>query len=177
MKPITEQSEIERYRSLVREMTERGTEQSTGFNMEWVHAHGWKVVPVEDSGHLADEEIAALVPALNRAGVSECLAVATEWLDPAPVCYRLPVSEEGLRAFNQECGLFRYLLTDQGRTWAISCDVWFNLFAGPPELLTQMLGKSIEEARSEFEKYASVLATGQHPDESAMQAARHFAAL
>jgi hypothetical protein len=177
MKPVTEQSQIDHYLALVREMTATDTEKPTGFKPEWVHAHGWKVVPVEDSGHLVDEEIAVLVPALNRAGFTECLAVATEWLDPAPACYQLPISEDGLRAFNQECGLFRYLLTDESRTWAISCDVWYNLFAGPPELLAAMLGKPIEEARGEFLEYASILAGGTSPDESILQVAKHYAAL
>ena len=175
MEPITEQSQIDHYLTLMREMT--ATEQPTGFDPEWVHTHGWKVVPVEDSGHLADEEIAVLVPALNRAGFTECVAVATERLDPAPACYQLSVSEEGLRAFNKECGLFRYLLTDESRAWAISCDVWCNLFAGPPELLATMLGKPIEAARGEFLEYASILAGGQSPDKSILQLAKHYAAL
>lgn len=175
MKPITEQAIAERCQSRVREMT--AVEQPAGFNPEWVHTHGWKVVPVEDTGHFSDEEIAVLVVALNQAGFTECLAVATEWLDPAPTCYRLVVSEEGLRQFNEECGLFRYLLTDESRAWAISCNEWYNLFAGPQELLEEMLGKPIEEARGEFHEYASLLATGQNPDESILQAARFYAAL
>jgi hypothetical protein len=177
MEPITEQSQIDRYLALVREMTATDTEQATGLNPVWVRDHAWKVVPAEDSGHLTDDEIAVLVPVLNRAGFTECMAVATEWLDPAPSCYRVNISEDGLRQFNEECGLFRYLLTDVNRSWAISCDVWYNLFAGPPELLAAMLGKPIEEARGEFFEYASVFTGAQPPDESIMQVAKHYAAL
>jgi len=177
MRPITDQSQIDYYLTLVREMTATDTEKPTGFKPEWVHAHGWKVVPVEDSGHLADEEIAVVVRTLNRAGFTECLAVASEWLDPAPACYRLTISEEGLQQFNKECGLFRYLLTDESRAWAISCDIWYNLFAGPPELVAAMLGKPIEDAREEFLMYASIFTGSQNPDDSILRVAKHYAAL
>jgi hypothetical protein len=172
MKPISEPAIIERYQGLVRQMTI--AEQPTDFNPLWIHARGWKVVPVEDTGHLADEEIALLVPALNRAGFTDCFALATEWLDPAPVCYSLSVSEEELRNFNEECGLFRYLLTDESCAWAISCNQWHNLFGGPPELLEAMLGKPITVARQEFLEYASLLATGKNPDESILRVAKYY---
>jgi len=132
MKPITETTQVEHYQELVREMTHADAHRGYEFNDEWVQRRGWKVVPVEDTCHFAAEEIATLVPVLRGAGYSECVAVATEPLDPAPACYRLSISEEDLREFNKECGPFRYLLTSEDRTWAISCNEWYNLFAGKP---------------------------------------------
>lgn len=175
MKPITEKAQVEHYQALVREMTLTDPNQSYKFNDEWVHRRGWKVVPVEDTCHFAADEIATLVPVLRRAGYSECVAVATEPLDPAPACYRLSISEEDLREFNKECGPFRYLLTDEDRAWAISCNEWYNLFAGKPELLEAMLGKPIEEARAEYLSFATALA--KKPDEPLLEVAKHYAAL
>lgn len=122
----------------------------TDFRREWVTEHGWKVVPVEDTAHFAPEEIQRLVPTLRNAGYSECVAVATEPVAPGPEVYRVPVSEEGFRSFNAECGMLRYLLTVEDRSWSISCAEWFNLFAGSPALLEEMLGESIEAARADY---------------------------
>jgi len=175
MKPITEKTQVEHYQELVREMTHADAHRGYEFNDEWVQRRGWKVVPVEDTCHFAAEEIATLVPVLRGAGYSECVAVATEPLDPAPACYRLSISEEDLREFNKECGPFRYLLTSEDRTWAISCNEWYNLFAGKPELLESMLGKPISEAREEYLSFATALA--KEPDEPLLRVAKHYAAL
>jgi len=69
------------------------------------------------------------------------------------------------------------VLTTDDRTWAISCGEWYNLFGGKPELIEAMLGKSIEQARQEFQEYATLLATGQNPDESFLRVAEHYAVL
>jgi hypothetical protein len=177
MKPIAAKTEVEHYQALAREMTLADARRGYDFDDEWVRRHDWKVVPVEDASHFAPEQIADVVTALRAAGYCECVAVATEPLDPAPTCYWLSVSEEDLQNFNKEWGAFRFLLTDADRNWAISCNEWFNLFAGPSGLLEAMLGKSIEDAREVFLEYASLLASGQHPDESSLKAAHHYASL
>jgi hypothetical protein len=140
---------------------------------EWIRQHGWKVVPVEDTAHFAGEEIRLIVPALQGAGYSEAIAIATEPVDPGPACYPVPISEEGFLEFNRECGMLRYVLTSEDRRWAISCGEWFNLFAGPADLVEAMLGKPIEEARAEFRDFAKLIAAGE--DESALVAAGHYA--
>ncbi len=129
-----------RLQSLALEMTTNGYEFST----EWIREHGWKVVPVEDGNHFAPQDIAALVPAMKKAGYSECFAVASEPLGDLSACYRLLITEEDFRNFNAECGLFRYIVMDEARSWAISCNEWYNLFAADPALL---------EARASFVGY------------------------
>lgn len=175
MRPLTEKAQVEHYEALVREMTQAEPNRGYEFNDKWVKQQGWKVVPVEDASHFSPNEIATLVAVLREAGYRECIAVATEPLDPAPACFQLAVSEDDLRAFNKECGLFRYLLTDEGRTWAISCNEWYNLFGGQSRLLEAMLGKPIEEARAEYLSYATALA--KKPDEPLLQVATRYAAL
>jgi hypothetical protein len=146
MKPIDSEETCGKYRSLVREMMLPDERLGDEFNLDWVRERGWEVVPVERAQHFIPEEITTIVSALAQAGYSECVAVATEPLDPLPACYGLSISEDDFREFKKECGLFHYLLTDKNRTWAISCTDAYNLFAGPHELLEAMLGKSIKEA-------------------------------
>jgi hypothetical protein len=175
MKPLTEKARIEHYQALVREMTLSDPNRSYEFKDEWVRSQGWKVVPVEDASHFSPDEIATLIAVLRGHGHNECIAVATESLDPAPACYQLSVSEEDLQAFNKECGLFRYLLMDDDRTWAISCNEWYNLFGAQPKQLEALLGKPIDEARAEYLSYATALA--KKPDEPLLQVATHYATL
>lgn len=141
---------------------------------QWIKKHGWKVVPVEGTGHFSAAQIAALVAALQ--GYGRCIAIATESVEPDGVPgYSLAISEEELRSFNAECGLFRYLLTDAKRSWVIACSEWYNLYAAKPELLESMLGKPVATAREEFLTFANLLAKG--PDEPLLRVAKRYAAL
>jgi len=171
MTPITSESEVRRLQSLPSEMTINGFEFST----EWIRRCGWKVVPVEDGNHFAPQDIAALVPALQTAGYTECFAIASESLSDLPSCYRLSITEEDFRDFNAECGLLRYIVMDEGRSWAISCNEWYNLFAAEPALLEAMLGRSIESARQEYLDFATQLS--KQPDDPLVRVARHYAEL
>ena len=151
------------------------TEESH-FNEDWVNHHDWCVVPVSDGNHFTELDITILVNALTKAGYRECLAFATESLPPQfSVCYRVAITADDFGEFNRECGLFRYLLIDQQRNWAISCSETYNLFAGPEALVEEMLGKSIADARQEFLQFASALC--DRPDEPLMQVAHRYAAL
>jgi hypothetical protein len=172
MNPISNSKELSRYKVWTAGMTQNQCD----FNPEWIKKHGWKVVPVEDTGHFATEQIATLVPALQKAGFDQCIAIATESVEPDGVpAYSLAISAEDFQSFNAECGLFRYLLTDAKRSWAISCGEWYNLFAGEPELLEKMLGKPVAAAREEFLSYANSLAKGQN--DPLLRIAKHYAAL
>jgi hypothetical protein len=157
-------------------MMEAESGRTYDFDTEWVRKAGWAVVPVEDTCHFAPIEVETICRVLRSANYQECLAIASEPVDPAPSCYRLPITKEGLLAFNRECGPFRYVLTDENRLWAISCNEWYNLFAAKRELLEALLGQTIEEARQEFVEFASLMGKG-NTDEPLMQVARHYADL
>lgn len=161
MKPITDASQVGRYLRSVDEMlVAKGTYQRN-FDPVWLQNHQWKVVPAKsETGHFNPEEIERIVPTLNQAGFTECLAVATEFLDPLPVCYQVIISPEDLNNFNKECALLGYLLMDAACSWAISCYGSYKLFAGPTELLEALLGSPIPIAREAFRQYSEELDEG-----------------
>lgn len=175
MIPITRPEEVERYHALIRPMMRQEIHREYEFNTKWIQDREWKVVPVEEGGRFSPEQRSALVSALNNAGFTKCLAIATESLGEMPTCYRVLINESGLQDFNRECGIFRFVLTDEKRSWAISCNEWYNLYAGEPKLLEEMLGKSIEQARSEFYEFALLLA--KQPDDALVEVARRYAEL
>lgn len=140
-------------RSVIQEMMLNQQYRESEFDLDWVRTRKWKVVPVERSQHLSDQEIANIVSALNATGSSHCLALATEPLNPLPECFSLALSADDFYMFNQECGLFRYLLTDETHSWAISCNEWYNLYAGPVNLLELLLGKPIDSAWQDYMEF------------------------
>lgn len=159
------ENEVVRSRELVREMATLAEDQRYDFNSAWIKNRAWVVVPVEDSGHFAEEEIDRIVPAVVSTGHHECLAIGSLDLpDPLPTCFGFSISAGELRAFNTECGIFRFLLTCPELSWAINCNEWFNLFAGPPALVQEMLGISIGQARDEFLEYAKLVEQGSEGD-------------
>jgi hypothetical protein len=154
MKPITNPSAVTLYLKLIDEMMIASGSYERDFDPAWLRLRKWKVVPsASEYGHFGPEEISRVVPVLNNAGYSQCLAVATEPLDPLPLCYDVVVSAEDFRNFRQECGLLRYLLMDEARSWAISCYGGYKLFAGPTELLERLLGQSIPAAQKNFRAF------------------------
>ena len=161
MKPIAEPSKVASYLALMDEMTIANGPYEREFDLAWLRVHEWSVVPAtSEYGHFGPEEISRVVPVLNHAGYSQCLAIATEPLDPLPLCYEVAVSKEDFRNFRQECGLLRYILTDQSRSWAISCYGRYKLFAGPVELIEKLLGKSLAVARKQFRSYLESIDPG-----------------
>jgi len=131
------------------------------FNPEWIQNRGWSIVPVEDSSHFTDEEIERIVAALNATGHKSGFAIGaldlpTEFAN----VFELSISEGGFKTFNAEFGILRFLLTDASLSWAISCNEWFNLFAGPESLIEQMLGVPINIARRDFLAYAGLVEQG-----------------
>jgi hypothetical protein len=174
MKAITEAREIEKYKKLAAEMMLADEYEEGDFRPDWILQRRWKVVPVEDGNHFRPWEIATIVPALQNAGYHHCVAVATEPLDPFPPCFQLAITPDDLREFNRECGLLRFLLTEDTRSWAISCNELYNLFAGEQSLVEAMLGISVEEARKRFLAFAEPLASG-NTEYPLLKAAQHYA--
>jgi hypothetical protein len=153
---INNSQEIRRYQALISEMLE----QRIQFKANWLREKTWSVVPVEDAMHFTEVDLERIVIALQRAGYSQCIAIATEPLDPLPICYRVLITKEDFREFNTTCSPFWFLITNEDRSWAISCNDAYDLFAGDPKLIEAMLGKTIRAAREEFDDFAKQLAHG-----------------
>jgi hypothetical protein len=66
------------------------------------------------------------------------------------------------------------LLTEDTRSWAISCNELYNLFAGEQSLVEAMLGIPVEEARKRFLAFAEPLASG-NTEYPLLKAAQHYA--
>jgi len=160
MNIITDVATIKHWQDSVSELTEKGHH----FSAQWIRQQNWKVVPVASAARLPEEDIPRLVSVLNEAGYSKCLAVATEDLGEMPRCYLVSIDEVGFREFNHELGPFRFLLTSEDRSWAISCTEWYNLFAGGEKLLQALLGTPIAEAQEKFMDFARLLAKGDTTD-------------
>lgn len=150
-----------RIRALISEMIVPKPDRGYDFNPELTKRRRWCVVPVEDSGHLADEELGHIIPTLNATGCTSCFAIGAPDL-PTEFAnvYELSFSEEDFEAFNAEFGILRVLMTDADLSWAISCNEWFNLFAGPQSLVEQMLGVPLNVARRDFLAYAGLVEQG-----------------
>lgn len=146
------------------------------FRPDWILQRGWKVVPVENGNHFSGREINRIVPALQNAGYHDGVAVATEPMGLLPSCFELAITSDDLHAFNNDCGLLRFLLTEETMSWAISCSEMYNLFAGEPYVVEAMLGVPIEEGRRRFLAFAEPRARG-NPEHPMLKAARHYAAL
>jgi len=161
MKPITDPTLVNRYTRLVDEMLVLKGTYERDFDPAWLRRHGWKVVPAKSEiSHFSPEEIERNVPALTSTGFKDCVAVATEVLDPLPACYRLAISKEDFYDFNRECGLLGYLLMDEDRSWSMSCYATYKLLAGPTKTVEALLGKPIAVAREEFLAFARSLDKG-----------------
>jgi hypothetical protein len=174
MNAITEALQVERYLHLLTEMMR--PDDLCEFNPDWIRKHGWKVVPAESMARLPQPDIPRLVSVLKNAGSSECIALTTEPVGDMPTCYSVRVDEAGFGEVTRELGPFRFLLTDEGRSWAISCTEWYNLFAAQPDMLEAMLGKPVQQARDEYVRFASGLADAE-PDDQLLKVAAQYAAL
>ncbi len=176
---------IGRYRSLVRGLMLPGDEEEYEFSPGLLRERGWKAVPAPSGMRLPTDCIPTIVSALRRAGCMQCIAVVTEagYLQPLrpenslfdgdATCYTLSITEAEFVAFNRKLGPFRSVLTDAVNSWAISCNEWYNVFAGRPGLVEALLGRPIGRAMEEFLEFASTLATG-NADEPLIRVARRY---
>jgi hypothetical protein len=176
MKAIRKAHAVEKYKKLAAEMMLADEYLECNFRPGWILQRGWKVVPVENGNHFKGWEIDGIVPALQIAGYHNCIAVATEPMGLLPSCFQLAMIPEDLHAFNHECGLLRFLLTEETMSWAISCSELYNLFAGEQSLVEAMLGIPVEVARKRFLAFAEPLASG-NPEHPLLKAAKLYAAL
>ncbi len=175
MTPIFDQLKCSHCNELLKQMMSGDEERGYDFRLDWVRKQGWKVVPAESMARIPRPDIPRLTSVLNRADVTKCVAIATEDLGDTPTCYELAVSEAGFLQLNRELGAFRFLLTDENRSWAISCNEYYNLFAGRPDLVEAFLGEPIESAERRFLEFATALAEGD-PTYPLLSIAKQYAA-
>jgi len=185
MRAITDDTAVEHYRRLAREMVLPQSEYE--FDPRWVRGRGWSVVPVESAMRLPTGDVPRIASRLKAAGFGCCLVVVTEagYLEPLSAsnrflgdlatCYSVSVDETDLQAINRQLGPFRFLLAGPDCSWAISCNESYNLFGGPRDLVEGLLGESIEEAEGKFLEFALLSAHGDstHP---LLAVARKYAA-
>lgn len=190
MKPITDDARVARYGRLFGEMMSTLDGEEFDLDPNWVRSHGWKVVPAESMARIPQPDIPRIVAALNGAGYQTCLAVFNEpgYIRSLPAivpsdppgdmatCYRVSVDEADLREVNRQLGPFRFIVSEESRSWTISCNEHYNLFAGKPDLLEALLGKPIEQARREFLEFEAAIANG-NSDDYLLQAAERYALL
>jgi hypothetical protein len=160
MIPITQPASISRCQDLLNRMMLWSPERGYEFRREWVRQQAWAVVPVESMARLPRPDIPRIATALKRAGRETCIAIATESVEERPACYTVEVNEADFLELNRQLGPFRFVLTDAIGSWAISCNEWYNLFAGKPELVEALLGEPIESAEQKFQAVAALLADG-----------------
>lgn len=190
MTPIKDTTRVEKYSKLVRQMMLADSGRECQFKPDWVRGHGWKVVPVESMGRIPEPDIPRIVSTLKRAGYTECIAVFNEpgYIQQLPLtvasdppsdmatCYLVSIDEADFKNFNRELGAFRSVILPEDRSWAISCNEWYNLFGAEPKPLEALLGQPIEHARREFAELAAAVARG-NADEALLKVAEHYAAL
>src|SRR5687767_963756 len=113
--------EIARLKEAVRTMASLTEDRGYEFNRDWVQTHGWVVVPCEGTGHLREEGNQRIGAAVSSAGYQRCLALgALDLAEPLPSGFEAAISADDLRAFNEECGIFRFLIASADLSWAIS---------------------------------------------------------
>ena len=72
MRTLSEKEVVD-IRELVRQMVVLTEDRGYDFIPAWTQKHGWVVVPVEDSGHFAEEEISRIVAVLGSQERLTCL--------------------------------------------------------------------------------------------------------
>ncbi len=184
MKPVTDQTLVTHYAELFGEMLLARDGEEFELDPDWIGRRGWKVVPVESMVRIPEPDIPRIAAVLHGAGFRSCVAVFNEpgYIQTLPTvvptdppsdlatCYEVSISESDLSNVNRRLGPFRFLLSEESRSWAISCNETYNLFAAKAELLEGLLGRPLEQARREFLDFATSLG-----DDGLIHAAERYA--
>ncbi|TAN30642.1 hypothetical protein EPN29_14270 [bacterium] len=142
-------------------------ERGYDLRLDWARGRAFQVVPAESAARIPAADIPRLAAALKEFSGGSAIAVNIDVTDERGDAFDVQIGPEGLTEVNRELGLYRFLLTREDEPWAIACNEWYNLFAAPAELLTELLGGTLEEARAEFQVYADRLG-GSLPDVAAL---------
>ncbi|MCP9496889.1 MAG: hypothetical protein MSG64_20925 [Pyrinomonadaceae bacterium MAG19_C2-C3] len=150
IEPVIDQAQVEHAMSLIEDVVEKPHH----LRSEWIDQHRWAAVPVESASHFHEREAEWLSKAAAEVGCYECLAVATEPLLPTEMCYRVPMTQEGLLDFSWKCAGLNYVLIPEDRSFAVLCtsDDYF-IVAGQGDFVTKAIGSSIPTARKMFLRF------------------------
>lgn len=149
---VTDRAQINHTMLLIEDVVEKPHHLKS----EWIIRRGWAAVPVESPvSHFYEREAEWLSEAAISVSCSECLAIATEPQPFEKVCYRVPMTQEGLLEFGWECGGFNYILLPEDRSFAVLCTSEdYSVVAGPSNFVTKVIGSSIPTARKMFLRFA-----------------------
>lgn len=149
---VTDKSEIDQALALIEDVVEKPYH----LNEQWIMLNGWTAIPVESP--IYEREAEWLSEAAMILGCDECLAVATEPQPLENMCYRVPMSLEGVLNFDWECHPFNYVLLPESRLFAVLHTTEdYSVVAGPSEFVAKAIGCSISVARQMFYRFANDL--------------------
>jgi len=148
---VSELVQIRKLRELIKPMLE----PPGHLNTNWLKQNNWIAVPVESGSHFDDDDARLLAQAMQSAGFSSCLAVATELLEHFPPCFNVETTKEGLMVFGHECAHFNFVLTPASPSFAVLCTVFdYFVVSGSFAFVESALGCSLEAARARFLQFA-----------------------
>jgi hypothetical protein len=126
------------------------------FRSKLLRDKGWSVVPVESASHFNSQDVRRLSSAIRSLGFVDCLAIIADEVTEGPMVYRVPITEDGLASFSQECLGLNALLVPQDEAFAVLCTVDdYYLVAGQRNFVAAATGGDISKAREAFSSFAN----------------------
>jgi hypothetical protein len=126
------------------------------FKVDWLIHNKWIAVPVESASHFNRSDTEIISHALQTINCAYCFAIATEPLANFNRYFQVSTTSEGLLTFSKQCSHFNFVLIPEDLSFAILCTVYdYYVVAGSSKFVEQVVGGSIEVARTRFNKFAS----------------------
>lgn len=140
----------------VKNLAQKIVIDSIHFNDKWIKKKSWIVVPMEGGSHMEEDDAFRISRAFSIKSFSSFYAVATEEVGEHPEVYEVPAKKEAILVFSWEKIPFNFLLIpEDGSVAVLLTHEDFYLIGGDKNFVTNVLGKSIKEARKEFWKFAN----------------------
>lgn len=163
---LTRPSEVKKPLAISRQLTEKRSPKSRyidALSLEWIKHNDWAAVLDQVDGPYDPVSQERLLSTLPSNGISECFAVSLEPRAPGEGIYRFRVTHEGLIAFARKCNGFYCLMVDEQSRFAVLCTPDdYCVYGGPRRIVEAAVGKDIETAREEFQKYAIEYTSNQY---------------
>lgn len=122
----------------------------------WLTDKGWFAIPKESTSHFSTQDAAAIAKAVDLDSINTCFAVAAETLKSFPRIFEFEASLEGFLAFSNKCSHFNFLIIPQKLSFGILCTTFdYYVVAGSKRFVENATSRSINQGRSDFERYAN----------------------